>query len=565
MLSRIKIENFALINKLEIEFGEGFNVLTGSTGSGKSIIISALELALGGKGSVEMIRSGGSAAVAEATFMVEGDNDIEQIASQYEPPLNTLIIRREYRGKGGNRAFVNGKTVSLSALRGFSEKLISILGQHSHQALLDQAAHLGFLDHFAVPGEILNKLRELYNKAIELKEKISYAKRRSAEISERIELVSFQIDEIEKANLRPDEEDKLKNEKIVLENVSRLREAGEMACSALLESDDSALSRIGEVAKALREIQGREIAEIVGTIKSAADSLNQSVHAIRNLVDRIEDDPARLEEINERLYEIAGLKKKYGGNVEAVIDFLGSSKRELEILRARSGDTGTLTVEFERTRETLNRVASDISAFRHGAKNELTEIVERRLVKMGMPKARITIDINTSKDKNGLYELNGNRLRGDSSGYETVEFQFSANPGEELKPLAKIASGGEISRVMLALKNAFTGEKSGGCEVFDEIDVGISGDVAAKIALQLKELSRKNQVICVTHLHQIAAVAEHHYRVFKEKSGSRTIIGVKKLRFEERVKEIAALLSGEKTTEKAMEGAREMLEKSAGA
>ncbi|MEE9555603.1 MAG: DNA repair protein RecN, partial [candidate division Zixibacteria bacterium] len=558
MLSLIKIENFALIEKLEVEFGAELNILTGSTGSGKSIIISALELALGAKGSEEMIRSGESAAVVEASFEIDGDDDIVRITSQNNIPFEkNLTIRREYRRKGGSRAFVNRKPVSLGTLRNFSEKLVSILGQHSHQALLNPSTHLGFLDDFAVPMEKLSKLKELYNKAVDLGDRISYAKRHARETAERIDLISFQINEIEKADIKLDEEEKLKNEKNILENVLRLKEVGEMACLTLLESDDSALGSIGEVTKALREIPGPEIKNIVGMIKSASDSLNETVRAIRNLVDRVEDDPVRLEEINGRLYEIARLKKKHGGSVDAVINYLVSSKKELKALRSRSGDNRDLSAEFEKTRESLNRKASQISQLRYRAKDELTELVVRRLLKMGMPKARVAIDIKTMEDVNGLYEVNGKRFRGDSSGFETVEFQFSANPGEDLKPLAKIASGGEISRVMLALKNAFRGDTGGGCEIFDEIDAGISGDVAAKIASQLKELSEKHQVICITHLHQIASAADHHYKVFKEKSGRRTITGITKLDHEGRVKEIAALLSGEKVTAKAMEGARE--------
>ena len=561
MLSRIKIDNFALIERLEIAFDDGLNVLTGATGSGKSIIVGALELALGGKTSEEMIRSGESQAVVEAAFAIDNESGAWLDLNNIPCDNNNAVIRREYKRKGGSRASINGKSVSLATLKSFSENLVSILGQHSHQALLDHTTHLSFLDNFAVPEDDLHTLRRLYNKALELKDKISYANRHAREIAERLELISFQVDEIEKAGLSPDEEDNLKSEKAILENVSRLREAGEMACSGLLESDDSVLGRIGEIEKALKEIPGRELEKILGMITNAADSLNESALAVRNLIDRVEDDPARLERLNERLYEISRLKKKYGGSILAVLEYLEQSRIELADLRSGSGDKANLTAEFEQTSKTLNAKAFAVSGLRSQAKMALEKLVETKLGEMGMPQARFVISIEAWPDEEGLYESGGKYLRGDSSGFETVEFQFSANPGEELKPLAKIASGGEISRVMLALKNAFIRGKQGGCEVFDEIDVGISGDVAAKIATQLRALAGKHQVICITHLHQIASAADHHYLVYKEKSGRRSVTSIKKLDHEERVREIASLLSGAEITESAIEGARELLGK----
>ncbi len=559
MLSRIKIKNFALIETLQIAFDDGLNVITGSTGAGKSIIVGALELALGARGSEEMIRSGESETVVEACFTID---DGLGWSGSYDIPVenNSLSIRREYRKKGGSRAVVNGKQVPLSTLKEISDNLVSILGQHSHQALLDPATHLGFLDHFAVPDEELSSLRLLYERATELRDRISYADRHSREIAERLELISFQMQEIEKAKLDPGEEENLINEKSILENVARLREAGETACSGLLESDDAVLVKIGEIEKALKEIPGNEICAATGLIGNAADLLRESVLVIRNIVDKVEDDPARLEQVNERLYELSRLKKKYGGSVEAALEYLEKSRSELDELKSGSVDKKRMLADFREASETLNSKAVEISSLRRQAGKKLEVLVEAKLADMGMPRAKFVIGLETHPDSDGLYEFEGKRLRGDSAGFETAEFQFCANPGEELKPLARIASGGEISRVMLALKNAFIRRKRGGCEVFDEIDVGISGDVAAKIAGQLKELAGKHQVICVTHLHQIASAADNHYLVFMEKSGRRSVTSIKKLDHQGRIREIASLLSGARITEKAIAGARELLE-----
>jgi len=291
--------------------------------------------------------------------------------------------------------------------------------------------------------------------------------------------------------------------------------------------------------------------------------LNEAVVAIRNLAEKAEDDPGRLERINERLYEIFRLKKKYGGSVEAVSGYAEESQKELQSIKTKIGDTPSLKREFDETRSAMSGKAIEVSNFRERAKMALERIVMDRLSMMGMPGARFVAEIKTIEDNTGLYEVDGKSLKGDMTGFESVEFQFCANPGEGLKPLARIASGGEISRVMLALKNAFIQKQSGGCEVFDEIDAGISGETASKIAAQLKELSKKHQVICITHLHQIASAADHHYRVFKDKAGRRSVTMVRKLNHEERVKEIASLLSGRKITAKALAGARELLEDTA--
>jgi DNA repair protein RecN (Recombination protein N) len=566
MLHSLRIENLALIDNLYVEFGDGLNVITGPTGAGKSIIIGGLEFVLGGRASSVMLRTGELAALVEAQFRTIHSDTLRSLLESAGAELqdDLLTLRREYRKKGTGRTSVNDTPVPVSFLKRSGGQLVSILGQHSHQTLLDQSTHCGYLDEYAGLGGSLPELKKIYNSAVDLKERIEHAERNAVEISGRIELLKFQIDEIGKAGLRPGEEEELKSEKIVLENALRIREAGEMAAGTLLESDDSILEKLGEIEKNLRGIPaaGDVYQNIIASMNGASDLLNEAVREIRGLVDRAEDDPERLEQINERLHVISRLKRKYDGDIGVILKYADDSRKKLDDLTDRVMNTEKLEKEFADTLSKLNRLSTIISESRKKARAGLEKSVGKNLESMGMEKAQFVVDINAVESADGLYCPDGRKLAGDSCGYDMVEFMFCANPGEGLKPLARVASGGEISRVMLALKNSILKSTSSGCEVFDEIDVGISGEVATRVAGQLKELSRKHQVICITHLQQIASAADHHYRVYKPKIGGRSVTRIEKLGPKERVREIATLLSGAEVTDTALAGAREMLKNS---
>lgn len=566
MLQSLRIENLALIDSLDVEFDDGLNVLTGPTGAGKSIIIGGLEFVLGGRASGVMLRTGASAAVVEARFKVALSEIMKALADSEGVTLRDdyITLRREYRRKGIGKGAINGTSVPISALRIFADHLASILGQHSHQTLLDQATHLDYLDRFAGLGSDLLELKKVYNTTVDLRERIDFAEKNAREVSDRIELLKFQVEEIDKAKLRPGEEEGLKTEKILLENAMRIREAGEMAAGVLLESDGSVLEKLGEIEKALKGISsaGAVFQNMLASIAGASDLLNDAVAEIRNLAERVEDDPERLEQINERLHAISLLRKKYDGDVPAILKYADDAGKKLEDLTGRRENTEKLERQFEDSLSRLNSLSAAISEARGKARVGLEKSISRNLESMGMEKAQLVVDMTTVENADGLYSRNGRKLAGDSSGFDVAEFLFCPNPGEGLKPLARIASGGEVSRVMLALKNALLGETSSGCEVFDEIDVGISGEVAGKVAGQLKDLSKKHQVICITHLQQIASAADHHYRVYKSKIAGRSVTRIEKLGPKERVREIASLLSGAEVTDTALAGAREMLDKS---
>lgn len=566
MLTRLHIENFALIDSLDIEFGEGLNVITGPTGVGKSIIIEGLNLLLGGRVSDVMLRTGEVSAVIEAQFLLDDHDEIIALmdSAGISDDKRAPVLQREYSKKRGSRASVNGVPVNLGILRKVSGRLLSILGQHSHQSLLDPSTHLKYLDRHAKLDGKLSKLKLLYDRAINLREELSFAERFAREVSDKIDLLNFQISEIERSELKPDEEDNLRQEKILLENSLRIREAGDSAGSILLESDGSVVEKLGGIEKVLAGIPGIKspFADVIGRIRSASDHINEAVTDIRNLIDRLDDDPARLEQINERLDEIFRLKKKYDGDIKEILQYASDSRIRLAQLNNKAQDPGKLKEDLHNTLLELNRLAADISGARKKARSRLENLVCENLASMGMPKAQFVVEISNVEDSQGLYNLDNRQLAGDASGFDVIEFQFCANPGEGIKPLARIASGGEISRVMLALKNALLTGITSGCEIFDEIDVGISGETAARVAYQLKALSRNHQVICITHLQQIASSADHHYSVYKQRIGGRSVTRIKKLGPEERVEEVASLLSGDAITKSAIAGAREMLKNS---
>ncbi len=564
MLSHLHIENFALIDLLDVDFGDGLNVLTGSTGAGKSIIVGALDLILGGRGSEELIRTGEPACVVEAAFKTESAelNSILKHRFDITPNNRTITIRREYKRKGGGRAFIEGTQISLTELKDISGHFADILGQHSHQALLDPATHCGYLDNFAGLEEKVSDLRILYNKAANLRNDLLASERIARELSDRIDLLNFQLNEIDRADLKIGEEEKLKDEKRLLENSLKIHEAIQAANRLLLEDDGSAIEKIGEAVKGLGGIVAASDAarEIAASLGGISDSLRDSVNALESLAAKIDDDPARLEEINLRLDEIFRLKKKYGANIEEILLYGDKSRAELNSLKTRKHENQNLNANFGEAVTNLNDLAQKVSAERKKAGPSLEKLVTSKLILMGIPKAQFQIDIRQIKaSADALYKVGDVNFAGDATGFDVIEFQFCANPGEGLKPLAKIASGGEISRVMLALKNAFLRKRGGACEVFDEIDVGISGDVAAKVARQLKELAKKHQVICITHLAQIASLGDRHFRVYKDAQKGRSVTRVQVLDRDERVKEIASLISGEKISPKAIAGAEELL------
>ena len=566
MLSKLRIQNFALIDKLEIEFDNGLNIITGATGAGKSILIGALDLALGGRASEEIIRDGESAAIIEAEFNIESDSIKKRLNAIVDFPIDfrPLVIRREYKLRGGGRAFIGESQVNLTAIKAIASNLADILGQHSHQTLLDPSTHRVFLDIFAGLESRVADLKETYAIALKQRDQLRSADRLLRENSEKIELLNFQISEIEQTRLEIDEEEKLKAEKKLLENAQKIRESVDYAKGILAENEASAIELVGNAIKNLTAFAALsdDIRQMLPKLTLSIDNIRESVLDLSNLASSLDFDPGRLEFVNDRLAEIFRLKKKYGADIPDILNFAEKSKTELSALKSKRLDFADLQNAFQQSLRELNLLASEISNARAQKKPEFENAVKQSLASMGMSKSKFVAQLTHKTIDDGLYRAESGFIDGDDGGFDIIEFQFSANPGEELKPLARIASGGEISRVMLSIKNSISEKFSKTCEIFDEVDVGISGEVAFKVASQLKKLSKNNQVICITHLPQIASQADHHYRVYKQIEGGRNITRIKKLTYEERIKEIAGLISGKKITETALAGAKKLLEES---
>lgn len=551
MLKNFGIENFALVDKLVMTFESGLNVLTGETGAGKSVIVGAISQLLGEKADKDDIRSGANLAVVEGEFDISDWPRISEKLKEFdiESPDDSLILRKEILLKGSSRNFINGRLVNLSQLREITKSLAELLGQHSHQQLLDEADHRGFLDRFAGVENEVEELRRLYYQWENARRELeSLEARKSHEKNER-ELLIFQKDEIEKARITPGEEEKLLEEKKILDSSRILGEKSTSILNLLEQDDSSALT--------LLQSCRREIAQMAGLDKMLEKNIELLDTAVINLEElrtemesyraSIPDDPERQEEINLRLDEIFRLKKKYGGTEESILHTLERIKEQLDTNLDVDDHIKILRNEEASYSKKYSRMANDISTTRKSASKKLSVQVVKELKKLGMDSAKFEYEFIYMPDDNGI-ELNGQRVKPGPEGLEAGRFLISANPGEPLKPLSRTASGGEISRIMLALKSVEMQSSIGNRPllVLDEIDAGIGGQTAHMVAEELTAMAQHYQLVVITHLHQIASAANHHYAVDKTvtRDGSgRKIIAVRKLKESERKQEIKRMLS----------------------
>jgi len=548
MLKRLYLENFALVEKLEVEFEPGMNVLTGETGAGKSIIVGAISRVLGEQASRDDIRSGFKLAVVEAEFDIRGRKDIlKELAEQnIEGGEDILILRREIFAEKASRSFINAQLVTLIQLRPIASLLGELHGQHSHQLLLDEKNHLGFLDRFAGLSGDVEHLIARYNEWDKVRKELNHLIKTREQARRERELLLFQKEEIEKADIRIGEEEELRAEKKILDSSRALTEKSSLILSLLDEQEPSALEILGA---AEREIS--DMAEMDGKIGPLEEMLNQAVINLEELRSELEsyrsnipDDPSRQEEINLRLDEIFKLKKKYGGSEESIITALSRIDEQLSEKIDVEEHIRVLQGREKKARADYLELARTISAKRMEASEVISKKVERELGELGMEHAKFEFQFIYDELSDGL-EHAGKRLRPAPEGLENGRFLVSANPGEPLKPLAKTASGGEISRIMLAIKAA---ERTTGANeflVFDEIDVGIGGMTARAVSEKLASLAKKHQLLVVTHLHQIAERSDYHYAVEKidgAKEGRRTV-SIKRLSASEKKAEIKRMLA----------------------
>lgn len=559
MLKRLKVKNYALIEELDITFGKNLNIFTGQTGAGKSIIIGSINLIIGDKASLEMIRTGEEEGFVEAFF----DLNIKQSNLKNFKDLNqSLIIKRVITKNGRSQAFLNGNQVSIGKLKEIGFLIIDILGQHHHQSLLNTNKHRELLDHFALKNLREDEYYQLY-KLIEKKLKFLNDLIHSEELSkEKEELYKFQIKEIKTASIDIDEQSKLEEELIILGNAQQLKDTALKINYSLSEEEDSILNRLRGMLKAFNSISS-----IDSSMKEKIDQWNESIFSLEDISfelsrysEKINYDPKRLSWVNDRLQLYKDLSKKYGDGFEEIMEYKNKIEHYLKNLNNKDEQIKIIQNEIYESKEKLYILAKDISNKRKKGAKILKEKIENELNELGMKGTKFDIDFSPISDSKGLeLKIKEKTVYVDEFGIENIEFLISPNEGEPLKQLIKIASGGEMSRIMLAIKTVLAEFDSIPVLIFDEIDAGIGGDIASLVGKKLKNLSQKHQLICITHLQQIASFADQHFQVRKFVIKKRSSIEVAKLNTEEKVAEIARMISGEKITDITLENAKEFL------
>ncbi len=554
MLSSLHIENIALIEAADLSFGSGLNVLTGETGAGKSIILDAISALMGERTSRDLIRTGEKTARVSGIFC-----DLPALPWFEEmgiaPDENgELSILRELRAEGKTLCRVGGIPCTALQLRALGQQLVNIHGQHDSQALLDPDSHLRYLDSFGGHEGLLSDYSEAYGKLQNIRREMERLSMNEAEKSRRVDSLQYQIKELERASLRPGEEESLQERREVLRNSEKLQDAVERAYHALSgdEDCDGAVSLLMDGERALSNVSHisaelGEVAERLADLQCLADDLASQIRGLR---DSFDASPGELDEMEGRLDLLYRLKKKYGSTVEEMLSYLEACRQELEQIEMAGDTLLRLEKDCEKAKEEALERAKTLSKARTRAGARLREKVESELIDLDMPKVRFQV---LQKPREG-----GNPLS--ETGMDEVSFLMSANVGEALKPIQKVASGGELSRIMLALTNVLVENDSVGTLIFDEVDAGVSGRAAQKVAEKLGVLGRRRQILSVTHLAQIAAMADLHFSVEKEEKGGRTHTRVLPLDQEARVLELSRLTGGAHVSEAIRQGARELLE-----
>ena len=543
MLRELRIKNLAIIDDLRVRFDSGLNVLTGETGAGKSIIVDSLSLALGSRAQSDLIRSGEKEAVVQAYFEIEGANELPDIGIDIS---DSLILRRSISATGKSRAYINDTMVSLQSLSEIGKSLVDIHGQHEHQSLLSVDKHRLFLDSYGKLQEDRRKVESLYREVQALKKEEADLKQKVKERTHRLDLLRFQINEIDSASLKVGEKEDLIEERAILSNLSRLIELTETAYSMIYSSEGSCLERLSSVISKAREMSSidHSASDILNVLESALPLIEDAAASLRGYKERYDIEPERLDKIEDRLELIKKFERKYGEGIDAIIKYKDEAEKELKNLELTDERLDSIEAELKAKEEMLLSVALSLSEKRKKIAKRVEELVKIELRELAFNNAEFIIDI-THED----FSLHG---------LDKVEFLFSANPGEPPKPLVKIVSGGELSRVMLALKSILADFDSIPVLIFDEVDAGIGGKTAECVGKKLKKISDKHQVLCATHLPQIASKGDSHFRIEKVQKAERACVEVKKLKDKERLDELARMLSG-KITEVSLKHAQELL------
>ena len=556
MLRELRIHNFVIIEELELQFSKGLTIFTGETGAGKSILVDAVELLVGGRSSIEQIRTGCDEAVLEAAFtVIPSEPSIHHIREMglLEEGDDSIVIRRILSRGGRGRIYLNGGLIPLSLLQKVGEKLVDIHGQHEHQSLLKSDEQFELLDSY---GKIL-PLRNRYSKSHQqfnsLKTEFEKLKTADADRGRSEDLLRFQYQEITSARLQPGEEEALEKTRRLLSQTDRLTQLSSEAYEILYDADGSILGLLSKIKECVHQLSGidADLQSCTEAIESAEANLGDVARSLRSYRDRLEHDPRRLEETEDRLQLIGRLKKKYGATLEDILAAFRRVEQDLELLSNRDDRLHQLEGQIEKERKVVLVLAGELSHERRRVSRKLSKEIEKELKPLGMPKVKFEAAVSTAEAEEGLK----------AKGADQVDFLIAPNPGEEAKPIATSASGGELSRIMLAIKVIFTDVDPVPTLVFDEVDAGVGSAVAEAVGERLKRLSAHRQVFCITHLPQIAAYANTHVVIEKQVSSGRTKTQVLLLNGQDRIQEIARMLGGKKVTQTAWKHAKEMLDR----
>ena len=567
MLTELYIENFALIDKLTVAFAPGLNILTGETGAGKSIVIDAINVLLGERAGTDLVRTGTPRAILQAVFdLTDAPHLLPALAElAVEPEDGLIIFSREVAREGRNLARINGRTCPVSVIRQVGDLLVDLHGQHEHQSLLREEHHIAFLDALgdADFNHVKANVAELARRRSALLQELHDLQTDERDRLRAIDLLAFQVQEIEKAAPTPGEEEELTAERSRLANAEKLHESAAAAYGLLYEGDDgrSVLDALGEAEMQLSALlrYDEALEPLVAALQAASVQISDACHELADYRDRAQFDPERLEEVEERLALLGTLKRKYGESIDAVLAYAEEKRAELNRLAHHEERLEEIATEIARTEKVLAERALRLSASRAALAERLAADVQAELAELGMPKAVFTIDISRQPQEHGL-PVGGERVAVTAQGIDVVAFHISANPGEPPKPLAKIASGGELSRIMLALKAVSARGAGVPTLIFDEIDTGIGGRTAEVVGEKLAQVARYAQVISVTHLAQLAFYADRHFLLEKETIGERTISRMRELSDDERVDELARLQAGGRVSDAVLAHVRSVLE-----
>jgi len=558
MLQTLRIKNFAIVESLEVAFERGLTVFTGETGAGKTILVEAIRFLLGGRTGVEMIRTGAEVAVVEAAFAPMRDVAIDGIDRNLL--TKPFWLRRELSSSGSARAFLNDRQITRAALQTLGEHLADLCGQHQHQVLLDPDRHIEWLDHFAGTTDLLSRFQQTWSELAEARRKQAELTSMLADKRRQEELRRFQLAELHVAAVQPDEDEKLKAEVTVLRNARRLAEAAEQALAALTDDEhavETVLGRLRREAENCGALDPRWAA-IVELLTSSLDATGEAIRALVTYREQLTYDPARLDQIEARLAELHRLKTKYGGSCAAILDSLQRLESEEDNDASLERDITRWAKQAQAHEQAVVQLAGELTARRRDAAVTLQAAVDAAISRLGMAEARVTVQLSPHADGGLAVTVDGVSSRIHENGAELVRFLFEANPKEGFKPLDKIASGGELSRLLLAFKSATASPDNGMLYIFDEIDAGLGGQTAHAVAQQIRALARESQVFLISHLQQLAAVADQHYRIIKKTTGGRARVTIMRIDGEERVRELARMVAGDTVTERTLEFAAEL-------